>query len=128
MAIIRDFKDLKAWQESRALTRTIYEYSRTTSIQKDWGLKDQIQRAAVSVMSNVAEGFERGGQAERLQFFNIARASCAEVRSLLCVCEDVGYLSASQCLALEKSCVQINLLITGLMKVVKEHHAAKPST
>ncbi len=128
MAVIRDFKDLKAWREARELTRQIYDLGRTTKLERDWGLKDQLQRASVSVMSNIAEGLERANPAERLQFFNVARASGAEVRSLLCVCQDVGYFNELQSRALEKRCGEIALLITGLMKVIKERGITKPGT
>jgi len=92
VAIIRDFKDLQAWQRARELTRYVYSVSKEGVFGKDYGLKDQIQRAGVSVMSNIAEGFERTGQSEKLQYLNIARSSCAEVRSLFVVANDVGYL------------------------------------
>jgi four helix bundle protein len=92
MAKIGRFEELIAWQKARDLTRAVYETSRQGAFGKDFGLAGQIQRAAVSVMSNVAEGFERGGRAEFHQFLSTAKASCAEVRSLLYVACDVGYI------------------------------------
>ena len=89
---IERFEDLIAWQKARDLTRAVYETSRQGTFGKDFGLAGQIQRAAVSIMSNVAEGFERGGRAEFHQFLSTAKASCAEVRSLLYVARDVGYI------------------------------------
>jgi four helix bundle protein len=70
------------------LVTEIYALTREASLAKDFGLRDQIQRAAVSVMTNIAEGFERTGGSEKLHFYNSARASCGEVRSLLYVVED----------------------------------------
>ncbi len=82
------FEDLAAWKKARDLVREIYSLFRDGELSKDFGLRDQIQRASVSVMTNIAEGFERTGVQEKLRFYNIARASCGEVRSLLYVVED----------------------------------------
>ena len=92
MTKIERFEDLVAWQKARELARAIYEVTRQGSFAKDFGLSGQIQRAAVSIMSNIAEGFERGGRGEFHQFLSTAKASCAEVRSQLYVALDVGYL------------------------------------
>jgi four helix bundle protein len=89
---IEEFEDLIAWQKARELTRAIYEVTRTGAFGKDYGLSRQIQRAAVSIMSNIAEGFERGNPREFHQFLSIAKASCAEVRSQLYVALDAGHL------------------------------------
>lgn len=82
------FEDLDAWKTARELVNAIYAITREGALAKDFGLCGQVQRAAVSVMSNIAEGFERAHLAEKLQAYNIARASCGEVRSLLYVVED----------------------------------------
>ena len=87
------FEDLVAWQKARALAKRIYELTSAGRLSRDWGLKDQIQRAAVSIMANVAEGFERGRKAEFHHFLSIAKGSCAELRSHLYVAFDVGYIS-----------------------------------
>lgn len=92
MAKIERFEDLIAWQKARELTRAIYDATRQGTFAKDYGLSGQIQRASVSIMSNIAEGFERGGRGEFHQFLSTAKASCAEVRSQLYVALDVGYL------------------------------------
>jgi len=93
MAKIERFEDLIAWQKARELTRAVYEATRQGAFAKDYGLSSQIQRAAVSIMSNIAEGFERGGRGEFHQFLSTAKASCAEVRSQLYVALDAGYFS-----------------------------------
>lgn len=90
------FEDLIAWQKARELTRLIYEATRKESFSRDFGLAGQIQRAAVSIMSNIAEGFERGSYKEFRQFLVVARASCAEVRSQLYVALDSGYLTKDE--------------------------------
>jgi len=81
-------EDLEGWQKARALVNGVYTLTRTGSLARDYGISNQIQRAAVSIMSNVAEGFERVHIGEKLQSYNVARGSTAEVRSLLYVIED----------------------------------------
>jgi four helix bundle protein len=90
---IVSFEDLVAWQRARELTKEIYVLTAQSAFSKDYSLKDQIRRAAVSVMSNVAEGYDRHGLPDFQQFLRIAKGSCAEVRSQLFVALDVGYIS-----------------------------------
>ena len=89
---IKYFEDLEVWKEARHLNRQVYQITQDTVFSRDFGLRDQIRRAAVSVMSNIAEGFERGGNKEFIQFLYIARGSCGEVRSQLYVAFDQGYI------------------------------------
>lgn len=89
---IERFEDFIAWQKARKLTADIYRVTSEGRFARDFGLKDQIRRAAVSSMSNLAEGFERGRPAEFHQFLSIAKASCAELRAQLYVALDVGYI------------------------------------
>ena len=93
---IQRFEELIAWQKARELTSQIYSLTNKGDFARDYGLRDQVRRAAVSVMPNLAEGFDRGGRAEFHQFLVIAKASCAEVRSQLYVALDVGYVSQSE--------------------------------
>jgi|SRR3989338_4717320 len=79
MGKIERFEDLIAWQKARDLTRSIYQITRNGGFSKDFGLSDQIQRAAVSIISNISEGFERAGRREFHQFLSTAKASCADV-------------------------------------------------
>ena len=97
----------------------MYEHSRSGSFAKDFGLCDQIRRAAVSIMSNIAEGFERGGDKEFLQFLAIARGSCGEVRSQLYVAADQGYLDASEIERLLSAATDVSQLIAGLMRSLR---------
>jgi four helix bundle protein len=96
MARIERFEEIEAWKSARSLTKSIYDLSSLGAFGKDFALRDQIRRAAMSVMANIAEGFERGGDKEFLQFLSVAKASCAEVRSHLYVALDQNYLSAQQ--------------------------------
>lgn len=89
---IKNFEDLEIWQLARRLTQEIYTLGRTPKFAKDYALKDQMQRAAVSIMSNIAEGFERGGNQEFVQYLYVAKASCGEVRSQLYVALDQEYV------------------------------------
>ena len=114
MARIERFEDLVAWQKARVLARLIYEVSQKGKFAKDFGLSGQIQRAAVSIMSNVAEGFERGGRGEFHQFLSTAKASCAELRSQLYVAFDVGYLDRGEFDNLLGRAEEIARIIGGL--------------
>ncbi len=109
------FEDLNAWQVARELVVAVYELGKRVSLARDYGLKDQIQRAAVSVMTNVAEGFQRTSPSEKMQFYNIARASCGEVRSLLYVVEDVFPDSAKGVDRVRSLSNDAGRLLTGLM-------------
>ena len=93
MATIKRFEEIKAWQEARELAKLVYKVTRGIAIAKDYGLKDQIQRAAVSVGSNIAEGFARNGNKEFAKFLWIAKGSAAEVQSQLYTAKDIGYIS-----------------------------------
>jgi len=114
MAKIEKFEDLIAWQKARELTRAIYEATRQGAFAKDYGLSGQIQRATVSIMSNIAEGFERGGRGEFHQFLSTAKASCAEVRSQLYVALDVGYLDETSFDRLMQQAQEVGRIVGGL--------------
>lgn len=90
---VRRFEDLVAWQKARALAKAVYRLTSSGPFLKDYGLRDQLRRSAVSVMSNIAEGFERGGRSEFHQFLSVAKGSCAELRSQLYVSLDAEYLN-----------------------------------
>jgi four helix bundle protein len=117
---VQRFEDLIAWQKARALTASIYEVTRTGPFAADYGLARQIQRAAVSVMSNVAEGFERGRRAEFAQFLSIAKSSCGEVRSQLYVALDVGYLDQITFTVLQSRADEVTRILGGLRSSVEQ--------
>lgn len=89
------FEDLDAWKVGRELANQIYTFGRESGFSKDYGFKDQIQRAAVSVMNNIAEGFERGSNKDFAKFLFIARGSVGEVRSMLYLALDQKYIAMS---------------------------------
>ena len=91
-----NFEDLRVWQNARALTNAIYEHTDTGAFSRDFGLRDQIQRAAVSVMSNVAEGFESRTRSQFIHYLGQAKASAGEVRCQLYVAHDQDYLSEAE--------------------------------
>ncbi|MBI4491740.1 MAG: four helix bundle protein [Chloroflexi bacterium] len=128
MSKVERFEELIAWQKARALTRAVYEVSRQGKFVKDFGLSGQIQRAAVSIMSNVAEGFERSGLGEFHQFLSTAKSSCAEVRSHLYVAFDVGYLDQSRFDQLRLQSEEVSRVIGGLrVSVEKQRKNVKPN-
>ncbi len=93
MALVKRFEELRAWQEARRLTTEVYRLTRHGALAQDFGLRGQLQRASVSVMANIAEGFDCESPREFARFLEIARRSAVEVQSLLYVALDVGYIS-----------------------------------
>ena len=114
MGEIRRFEDLIAWQKARTLAWEIYEVTHRGAFARDFGLSGQIRRAAVSVMSNIAEGFERGGRAEFHQFLSVAKASCAEARSELYVALDVKYIDQPTFQRLLANAEEVARIVGGL--------------
>ena len=113
------FEDLQAWQKARVLTNAVYTLCREKSVSADFGLRDQIQRAAVSAMSNIAEGFERQGKQEKWHFYNIAKGSAGEVRSLTYVILDNNLAPCDAVLSLQSLASEVGAFIYGLMRSIK---------
>ena len=113
---ITKFEDLEAWQVARLLVKKIYDLTLRRPIYRDFGLTSQIQRAGVSIMSNIAEGFERIHVQEKLQFYNIARGSSAEVRSLSYVIEDNYPDQAADAITLRTDAASTGRLVSGLVR------------
>jgi len=122
---VERFEDLIAWQKARDLTKQIYLLTRNSAFSRDFGLRGQIERASVSVMSNLAEGFERGGRTEFHQFIVIAKASCAEVRSQLYVALDVGYITQEQFESVMNLADEVSRIIGGLRTAIKKQRDQK---
>jgi four helix bundle protein len=120
MAKIKTFEDIESWKRARKLTKDIYAITLQEHFLRDFGLKDQIRRAAVSILSNIAEGFERGGDKEFLQFLAIAKGSSGEVRAQLYVALDLEYISMAQFEALAQAATEVSQLISGFMKYLRD--------
>jgi len=116
---VQRFEDLVAWQKARDLTTEIYRATANGAFAKDFGLRDQIRRATVSVMSNIAEGFERGSARDFHKFLIIAKASCAEVRSQLYVAMDVEYLDKTAFQSLIAKAEEVSRVVGGLKASVQ---------
>ena len=115
------FEDLIAWQKSRGLAREVYKIARSTSIAKDFVLRDQMTSAARSVMANIAEGFERSGSREFHKGLSIAKGSCAEVRSDFYLALDAGYLTQLDFERLSGLAEECSRVIAGLRKAVERN-------
>ena len=113
---MKSFEDMEAWRMARQVVGAVYLLSRDQTMARDFGLCGQLQRAAVSMMSNIAEGFERIHLQEKIQFYNVARGSSAEMRSLLYVTEDNYPFLVQQAASLRKDVVSVGKLITGLIQ------------
>ena len=111
---VEQFEEFLAWQKARALTSAVYRVSGSGAFGRDFGLRDQIRGAAVSIMSNIAEGFERGTPPEFQRFLSTAKASCAELRSQLYIALDVGYLSKEDFDSLQRQAEEVGRVVGGL--------------
>ena len=110
------FEDLEGWKKARELVNRVYDMTQQGALAKDFGLRDQMQRAAVSIMSNIAEGFDRTHQAEKLQFYRVARASAGEVRSLLYILSDRQYADAESIQGAQALADELGRIIQGLIR------------
>jgi four helix bundle protein len=112
------FENSEAWKSARMLTNQVYQLCQQPPLSKDFGLRDQIQRAAVSIMNNLAEGWESLHPAEKRQAYNYARRSCGEVRSMSYVLLDNQFISVGNQQELLARCIQTGKLITGLIRAL----------
>jgi four helix bundle protein len=121
MATVRQFEDLAVWQEARQLVSAIYIASKQRAFHADYALREQIRRAAVSTMSNIAEGFERGTRKEFVQFLNIAKGSNGEVRSQLQVASDQKYISEKEFAALRDASILLSKRIASFIRYLENY-------
>ena len=119
MATIERFEDIEAWKRARQMTRKIYAISRDGALSRDFGLKDQLRRATVSSMSNIAEGFERDGTQEFVHFLTMAKASSGEVRSQLYVALDEGYITQQQFKELYEDAEAVGKMTASFIKYLQ---------
>ncbi|HZP59951.1 MAG TPA: four helix bundle protein [Opitutaceae bacterium] len=126
MATFKRFEDIEAWQRAREITRRIYALSNDGPFLRDHGLRDQVRRAAVSVMANIAEGFGRGGNREFSQFLGHARGSLAELKSHLYVALDAGFIGEQVLNELLALCSQTEAQISGLINYLSTSEKRGP--
>ncbi len=119
MTKIERFEDIKAWQKTREVVKSIYEITSKESFAKDYSLKDQIRRASISVMSNIAEGFSRQTDREFIQFLHVAKGSASEVQSQLYVALDLKYTSEATFKELYELLEEAIRLISGFVRYLK---------
>lgn len=120
MAGARSFEELEVWQVSRKLCKEIYEITNQPGLSKDFALRDQIRRSAVSILSNISEGFERKGDKQFTYFLGIAKGSAGELRSQLYIALDLNYINETEFEKLSVSVTSISKMIYGLMNYIKE--------
>ena len=113
---IEKFEDILSWQKAKILTLNIYKKFHTS---RDFGFKDQIERASVSIMNNIAEGFERRGNKEFRQFLFISKGSCGEVRSMLNLALNLKYITNDKFELLNSACIEESKIISGLISSLK---------
>ena len=119
MATFDKFEDIECWKKARELTRKIYQVSGQSSFARDFGLRDQIRRASVSIMSNIVEGYDRSGTAEFIHFLAIAKGSAGEVKCQLYVASDLGYIKQSEFNELSSIAAETGRMIGGLMRYLR---------
>lgn len=120
MSTFKSFEEINAWQRARDLTSRVYQVSSEGKFACDFGLRDQMRRACISIMSNIAEGYERGGTKEFIQFLSVAKGSVGEVRSQLYVAFDQRYISEATFGQLSGEATEIGRMLSGLMTYLRK--------
>ncbi len=120
MALIKRFEDIRAWQEARILVGEIYKVTKQGDFARDFGLKDQIQRASVSVMTNIVEGFDDESKAEFARFLGYSRRSAVEVQSLLYAALDAGYIDQTKFNELYEQAKKTKALVGAFRHSIKK--------
>ena len=126
MATIQKFEDIQAWQNARELTKLIYNVSKKGDFAKDFGLRDQIRRACVSILSNIAEGYERNNNKYFIQFLLIAKASTGEVRAQLYAALDQEYIDVKTFADLKKRTEDLSVQIGKLTSYLQAYVGQRP--
>lgn len=108
----RCIENLFVWKEARIFVNIIYKMMSSC---KDWGFRDQIQRASVSIMNNIAEGCDSGSDAKFIFFLNVAKGSCSEVRSMLYLCEDLGFCSSAERVQYQE---KLKIITAGIVNLI----------
>ena len=122
---IQKFEDTKVWQDSRAFVKTTYQLTAKPKFKKDFSLRDQIQRAAVSIMNNIAEGYERDSNTEFIRFLLYSKGSSGEVRSLLYVALDLEYITEDEFNKHSETVSLISKQLANFIKYLRERNKTK---
>ncbi|MEW6181624.1 MAG: four helix bundle protein [Bacillota bacterium] len=128
MAQITRFEDIEAWKKARELTKAIYEITSVGKFAGDFGLRNQIRSAAISIMSNIAEGFERNRNSEFRYFLSVAKESVGEVKAQIYVAMDAGLINEAQFEQLYKSATETGQLIGGFIKYLNQLKIKSPKS
>ena len=120
MSTIEKFEDIEAWKMAREVTQMIYQISSASNFSKDFALVNQIRRASVSILSNIAEGFERNGDKEFIQFLTIAKGSCGEVCAQLYVALDQHHIDKEKFVIIKNKLVETSRMLSGLIKYLQQ--------
>ena len=119
MAKIERFEDIQAWKLAREVSKLIYEVTSVGRFDRDFALKDQIRRASISILSNIAEGFERGGDKEFVQFLAVAKGSSGELRAQLYVALDQLYFTETEFKQISEKVTALSRLLSGIIKYLQ---------
>ena len=120
MSVAKRFEDLDVWVAAKDASVMIYKITENESLRKDFGLKDQIRRASISVISNIAEGFERNGNKEFIQFLSIAKGSAGEVRAQLYIIKDLDFINEDEFILLNEKITQVSKMLSGFINYLKQ--------
>ena len=120
MAVAKRFEDLDVWIAAKDASVMIYKITENDSLRKDFGLKDQIRRASISIISNIAEGFERNGNKEFIQFLSIAKGSAGEVRAQLYIIKELEFINEEEFILLNEKVTQVSKMLSGFINYLKQ--------
>jgi four helix bundle protein len=125
MASIKNFEELEVWKLSMELCTEVYRLTNTELFSKDFGLKDQIRRSAVSVPSNISEGYERDAKKQFLYFLAISKGSCGELRTQLRIAFNLSYINENDFNILNEVAIQTSKQLSGFIKYLKSFNEKK---
>jgi len=120
MGQTKQFEDMEVWLAAKQIVIEVYRLTRDGALAKDYGFKEQLQRAAASIMANIAEGYERGGTRELIQFLYIGKGSAAETRSLVHAGKDLGYLSGEQQTRMLEQLISVGRQLGGFIRYLEQ--------
>lgn len=125
---IKRFEEIESWQNARVLTSSVYLFCSEGKASKDYGFRDQIQRASISIMSNIAEGFERNNNNEFIKFLGYSKGSCGEVRNLLIIANDLKYIDNDKFSELSGVSIMVSSQIANFIKYLSKLKKDKTRT